>query len=149
MYLQEDNNKCLNKCLDGYYINNKNCSKCNEKCKTCLEGNKTNENGVESHNCEICLSEDELLIKAEGFPQNCVKECPPKTISMDNKICILKEDKKRKIKWYLYLFWSLIILFALFLFVAFIILLKKIIFHYKSKKDSMLLENINSEKILI
>lgn len=113
------NNNCLEGCPEGYFKNNSNCSKCHQNCKTCSK-DFNNEN----ENCESCES-NKFLIKAEGYPSNCVNECPEGTIESENQFCII-EDYSSKI------LWTYIIILSLFLIIIIIIIWKKI---YNDKKN--------------
>ena len=91
------NGSCNLNCPEGYYKNkniNKNiniCSECDTNCSSC-DGGKENNN---SH----CLSckDTYYLVKAKGFDQNCVENCPNNTkptIKKDLKVCLSENDEE-------------------------------------------------------
>ena len=152
--------RCSDQCPDGYYKDsNGTCQLCDSNCLTCdgpaIEGNNK------------CLSCDpnrteSILVDAEGFPHNCVSECPNNTILNDNKTKCIKnssddstpsEDKDNdndkgtekdtsndKPNYLLIIF---IILIAIILIVLLLILIKKC--RSKKKGDEQLITNINNE----
>ena len=64
--LQEDNENCINECLNGYYKEEKYCKKCNSTCLTC--NNKYYNN---SPHCTSC-KDNKILI---NDTQECKNEC--------------------------------------------------------------------------
>ena len=123
-------NNCLEECPVGYFKNNSNCSKCHQNCKTCSK-DFNNEN----QNCESCES-NEYLIKAEGYPSNCVKECPEGTIESENKFCIIKDNST-------IILLIIIIIFSLLLIGIIIIIWKKL--HYNNNSDIDIMNDITTE----
>ena len=85
----ENCNDCTS-CYDGYYLKESlySCEKCDWICKTCSDASTTDNN-----NCLSCNlnSEYKYFVNAEGFPNNCVKECPEGTVlnNRDNITCVL------------------------------------------------------------
>jgi len=86
----EDSKKCTS-CIDGKYLDESNytCNNCTEHCKTCSKGLEN-----ENENCLSCdlSSEYKYLIKAEGFNNNCVMECPENTTLKKNECVIGKKQ---------------------------------------------------------
>ena len=86
----ENSKKCTS-CIDGKYLDESNhtCNNCTEHCKTCSKGLEN-----ENENCLSCdlSSEYKYLIKAEGFNNNCVMECPENTTLKKNECVIGKKQ---------------------------------------------------------
>ena len=102
---------CVDKCIDGYYENNKKCEICDKSCKTCntkpnncIECNKgyyfenDNKCGECSAFCETCSkgedndSQNCLSCKKDSdypyfYNKNCLDECPENTTFKNDK-CI-------------------------------------------------------------
>ena len=80
-------NSCTS-CIDGYYLIEREdrCDKCNEHCLTC-----SNAASEDNENCVTCdiNSEYKYLVKATGFGNNCVPNCPNGTKLQDNTTCII------------------------------------------------------------
>jgi proprotein convertase subtilisin/kexin type 5 len=142
------NGKCSDKCPDGYYKDsNGACQQCNSNCLTC-EGPSINDN----NNCSSCdLNKSEsYLIDAEGFPHNCVSECPNNTILNGNKTKCVKNNSedtihsgdKLKKEGTSYLIYIIITLIIIILIVLGFILFQK----YRSKRedDEKLIADINN-----
>lgn len=143
--------KCSGQCSDGYYKDsNGTCQQCDSNCLTCVGPAKEGNNS-----CLSCDSKktESILIEFDGFPRNCVSECPNNTIFNDNKTKCIKnnsddstpiDDKYRKEdkspRYILYIF---IILIIIILIVLGLILFKKC--RNKKKGDEQLIANINSE----
>jgi len=132
-----NNNHCGDQCPDGYYKDsNGTCQVCNSNCLTCkgpsIEGN---------NNCLSCdpNKNESKLIDAEGFPNNCVSECPNNTIRNGAK-CIKINNSEKKKKNLIYIF---IILMMIIIIVLGLILFKKC--RSKKKDDEQLITNINNK----
>ena len=82
---------CL-ECKNGLYLDKqkKICEKCNEHCKTCVQGGE--ENNEHCSSCDI-NSQYKYLLDAKGFSKNCVHECPNGTI-LENEKCILNNKEQ-------------------------------------------------------
>ena len=147
--------KCSDKCPDGYYKDsNGTCQKCDSNCLTCEGPSIDGNNSCSS--CDLNKSES-YLIDAEGFPHNCVSECPNNTILNENKIKCIKnnsedtipsgdkdgEGNKNKDESPDYLLYIFIILIIIILIVLGLILFKKC--RIKNKGDEQLITNINNE----
>ena len=141
--LQEDKGNCIEKCSQGYYKSNDKCLNCHNNCKSCSKGyNETNQN------CEEC-NDPYFLIKAEGFPKNCVNKCPDGT-TLNNKECIKNDGKnstntngeteKSKPDYMLLIF--IIVIVIILLIITFIIIRK---YCFKRKNDGELINDINTE----
>ena len=141
--LQEDKGNCIEKCSPGYYKSNDKCLNCHNNCKSCSKGyNETHQN------CEEC-NDPYLLIKAEGFPNNCVSKCPDGT-TLNNKECIKNDGKnstntngeteKPKPD---YMLWIFIIIIVIILLIISLIICKK--YCSKRKNDGELINDINTE----
>jgi len=139
--------KCSDKCPDGYYKDsNGTCQVCNSNCLTCkgpsIEGN---------NNCQSCdpNKNESILIEAEGFPSNCVSECPNNTI-LNGVKCIKSNSTddstpsgnkgESQTDYLIYIF---IILIIIIIIVLGLILFKKC--RSKKKGDEQLITNINNE----
>ena len=88
-FLQKDKAICVNRCGKGYYNESKYCLNCHNNCETCLKGPEI-ENNEENQNCETCKSNWNYIIKGDGLPSNCVKECPEE-INKEFCLPIIKE----------------------------------------------------------
>ena len=104
----ENNHNCI-KCIDNYYLTDKNCDiecresyykneterkceKCNDNCLNCLKG-KEGENNY----CTSC-KDNYYLLNATGYGQNCVQNCPENT-TIKEKFCVdieIEEEEERK-----------------------------------------------------
>ena len=126
--------KCSNKCPDGYYKDsNGACEQCDSNCLTCLGPS------IDGNNkCLSCYSnkKESILIDVEGFPHNCVSECPACTILNENKTKCIKNEEN-------YLLYIFIILIIIIFIVLGLIIIKKC--RNKKKGDEQLITNINNE----
>ena len=129
--------KCSDQCPDGYYKDsNGTCQVCNSNCLTC-KGPSIEDN----NNCQSCdpNKNESILIEAEGFPSNCVNECPNNTILKGVK-CIKNNYKEEQEKYLKLIF---IILIIIIFIVLGLILFKK--YRSKKKDDEQLTTNIYHE----
>ena len=128
--------KCLDQCPDGYYKDsNGTCQQCASNCLTCLGPSIDGNNKCLS--CDPNKNES-ILIDAEGFPSNCVNECPNNTILNENKTKCIKNETN-------YLFYIFIILFIIILIVLGLVIIKKCSNMKKDDGDEQLITNINNE----
>ena len=146
------NGKCSDQCPDGYYKDlNGTCQQCDSNCLTCngpsIDGNN------KCLSCDLNKNES-ILIDAEGFPSNCVSECPNNTIFNENKTKCIKnssedtipsedKDKQKEDDKPNYLFYILLILIIIILIVLIFIIIKKC--RNKKKGDEQLITNISKE----
>jgi len=108
---------CVENCSNGFYPEDKNCKKCNDKCKTCNinennctscdSGKYLDNNSCEkcSENCGNCSDFNTCLTcnKTSNFTylynNTCLSDCPEdttiKTIG-NNQVCIAKSDNNDK-----------------------------------------------------
>ena len=138
-YNENGEGNCLNKCPEGFYTNNANCSKCHENCKNCSNGPEI-KNGTESQNCDTCKENWKYLIKGS---QNCINECPKGTDISENKYCILSEKKdnhKDSIVFYI-----IIVLIILCLLVIIICIYRKIWIY--DRRGNKIINEINKELV--
>ena len=112
-YLEEKLN-CLSKCPDGYFANDSYCSKCHPNCVTCKKGPEEFEDEI-NENCESCQS-NKYLIKAKGYPRNCVIECPNGTNISDNMNCKFPRNTRDIILSYVFIIFTILLLIILFFF---------------------------------
>jgi len=139
--------KCSDQCPDGYYKDsNGTCQVCNSNCLTCKGPSKEDNN-----NCQSCdpNKTESILIEAEGFPSNCVSECPNNTI-LNGVKCIKSNstddstpsgDKGKSQTDYLkYIFIILVLIIIIVLAMIFIIKCRG-----KKKGDEQLITNIKNE----
>ena len=83
------NGKCDSNCPEHTFKNKKKniCSECDSNCKDCDNGKENNN----SH-CLTCY-DNQYLVIAKGFDNNCVDECPNNTKSDNNtKKCLSEKD---------------------------------------------------------
>ena len=140
-YFYEEKGNCLTDCPNKYYKNNFNCSKCHEKCETCSKGPE-NENNTENQNCQSC-SPNLYLIDAEGFPKNCVSECPNGTNKTDNKYCKIINDNNDENQESNLMIWIFIILTSICLIFIILCICKAI--RRDKKSDVELINDISTE----
>ena len=110
---QENNNNCIDKCLDGYYEENKTCKQCHKSCLSCEKGGtdenpnckscKDNQYLIDDslkceENCEINYYKNELEKKCYKCNENC-ETCSGRSIE-GNNFC-LTCDQKSKFKYLL------------------------------------------------
>jgi hypothetical protein len=122
--LQEGN--CIDKCSNGFYLDEKKCLKCSKKCETCTKGP---ENG--NDNCLTCNqnSENKYLFNDEK-KSTCVEECPTgTTLEKINNTCLYQNNtdiepqkKNLTVNWVL---WIVIFIFIIILLIILIIYFKK------------------------
>lgn len=137
-FLQEGN--CIKNCSSGYYSEGQNCSQWHENCETCNKGEEINDNGENNQNCEACKSKFGYLIKAEGYPQNCVKNCPENTTkNEEKKLCVI-EDKENGDN---YMIWIFVILIIILLLMISLCICKKYL--SRKKNNNELINDINTE----
>ena len=130
--------KCSVQCQDGYYKDSNGiCQQCDSNCLTCDGPAKEGNNSCLS--CDSNKNES-ILIKVDGFPRNCVSECPNNTILNENKTTCIKNKEEESPNYLLYIF---IILIIIILIVIAFILFKKC--RDKKKGDEQLITNINNE----
>ena len=136
-----NSNNCTS-CEDGKYLNetNHNCQNCSEHCKTCSKGEEN-----DNENCNSCDQNSNFtyLIKAEGYPSNCVEKCPENITTLeDAKECIIQTGRNENNN-LLYVF---IIITAILLLIIIICFFKN--YCCKSKNsDERLIREINTELI--
>ena len=136
-----NSNNCTS-CEDGKYLNetNHNCQNCNEHCKTCSKGEEN-----DNENCNSCDQNSNFtyLIKAEGYPSNCVEKCPENITTLEDvKECIIQTGRNENNN-LLYVF---IIITAILLLIIIICFFKN--YCCKSKNsDERLIREINTELI--
>ena len=134
--LQEGN--CINKCNDGYYEDsNKTCLKCDENCKTCKEGADG-----ENQNCLTCKENTPYLINADGYNKNCVNNCLEYNLTLENNLCVNKNDSQSESNEHPN---YMILLFFLLLIVLMTILLLIMLKRRCIKNDQDLMNDINTE----
>ena len=63
---QEDKKNCVDKCLDGYYEENKYCKNCNSSCLTCNKGFSDN-----SPHCTSCKNNKTLINDTKECNETC------------------------------------------------------------------------------
>ena len=143
-------NSCTS-CIDGYYLVEKEdrCYKCNEHCLTC-----SNAESEDNENCETCdiNSEYKYLVKATGFGNNCVSNCPKGTILQDNTTCIITsvpeivdnkppEEKSN----------ALVIVFSIIGALAFIVIIIYLFIRFKNRKkkiETFKPDDISSDQLI-
>ena len=114
LFLQEGN--CVEKCSNKYFLNDKNCEKCDESCETCdkasnnctsCKNGKYMDKNTETHmckdcinNCETCeFSEDNCITCNQTssfkyfFNSSCYEKCPKNTKLNEKNSYICEEDK--------------------------------------------------------
>ena len=130
--------KCSDQCPDGFYKDsNGTCQQCDSNCLTCDGPAKEGNNSCLS--CDLNKNES-ILIEVDGFPRNCVSECPNNTILNENKTKCIKNKEEESPNYLLYIF---IILIIIILIVLGLILFKKC--RDKKMGDEQLITNINNE----
>jgi len=141
-YFYEEKGNCVTDCPSQYYKNNFNCSKCHENCETCSKGPE-NVNNTENQNCQSCSS-NLFLIDAEGFPKNCVSECPNGTNKTDDKYCkIINDNNNDNNQESNIMIWIFIILTSICLILIILCICKAI--RKDKKSDIELMNDINTE----
>ncbi len=87
-FFQEDNNNCIDKCLNGYYEENSSCKKCHKSCKTC--------NSEKENDCTTCYIGYKLIdgkcIKMNCYPS--CKECDEESNDENNQHCLSCQNNK-------------------------------------------------------
>ena len=63
---QENNNNCIDKCLDGYYEENNICKQCHKSCLTCEKNGSD-----EKPNCKSCKDNQYLIDDSLKCEENC------------------------------------------------------------------------------
>ena len=171
-----ENGDCVDECSDNFFLENKDCKKCDESCKACetsekncikcnedeyLKKDSENYNTCNkcSEKCETCSDGEKdgidncLSCKKNStyeflFNKNCVEKCPEDTLPNNNNICI-KKDKtpnEKEVKTKDKIMLSIYIVITGFMLILVIFLFYKNIF-CASKNNRNLIEDIQNELI--
>ena len=172
-YFLQDGN-CVSKCSNDFFVNGKNCEKCNnlcltcennkDNCKTCEKGKYLDNTNSDINTCKNCINECETCQKGEDgniecltcnknsnftilFNKTCIDKCP-ENMTEENFKCVIKNDDSQNDQNQnsKIILWIYILICGFSLIIILYCFYRRICFS-KNFKDNII-EKINTELIL-